>query len=113
MTINYTVQNGGSGTMAQQTATYGQPYTAPECTFTAPTGYSFSHWYDYFSHFKILKAAFFSIVCGQERIRDLSKSMEFLSSGTRAYTSLLTLNVTFHTPHRALHYTTVWYRDIL
>ncbi len=36
--------NGGSGTMANGTATAGVPFTLPACTFTAPTGQQFKEW---------------------------------------------------------------------
>lgn len=36
--------NGGTGTMRAVTATYGEQYTLPECTFTAPEGKEFDCW---------------------------------------------------------------------
>lgn len=46
-TTDRTVQfdaNGGTGTMNAVTATYGEQYTLPECTFTAPEGKEFDCW---------------------------------------------------------------------
>lgn len=46
-TTDRTVQfdaNGGTGTMRAVTATYGEQYTLPECTFTAPEGKEFDCW---------------------------------------------------------------------
>lgn len=46
-TTDRTVQfdaNGGTGTMQAVTATYGEQYTLPECTFTAPEGKEFDCW---------------------------------------------------------------------
>lgn len=46
-TTDRTVQfdaNGGTGTMNAVTATYGQQYTLPPCTFTAPEGKEFDCW---------------------------------------------------------------------
>ena len=44
VTINYN-NNGGSGSMASQQVMSGkQPYTLPNCTFTAPTGKVFKGW---------------------------------------------------------------------
>ncbi len=36
--------NGGSGTMATQTVTYGEDYYVSACTFTAPSGKVFNRW---------------------------------------------------------------------
>lgn len=46
-TTDRTVQfdaNGGTGTMNAVTATYGEQYTLPECTFTAPADKEFDCW---------------------------------------------------------------------
>lgn len=46
-TTDRTVQfdaNGGTGTMAAVTATYGEQYTLPKCTFTAPADKEFDCW---------------------------------------------------------------------
>ena len=43
----YTVsfdKNGGSGTMADVSVGEGSTYNLPQCTFTAPSGKTFSHW---------------------------------------------------------------------
>ena len=45
--ITYTVKfdpNGGTGSMTEATVTHGEPYTLPECGFTAPEGEEFDKW---------------------------------------------------------------------
>ncbi len=37
-------ENGGSGSMPNDTATHGEAFTLPECGFTAPTGKEFDGW---------------------------------------------------------------------
>ncbi|MBR6065851.1 MAG: InlB B-repeat-containing protein, partial [Paludibacteraceae bacterium] len=44
-TLSYD-ENGGSGTMEEQTAEDGQSLTVKANTFTAPAGYSFKEWND-------------------------------------------------------------------
>jgi len=50
-TVTYSATNkagtlSGSGTMTLVSVVYGTEYTAPNCAYTAPNGYEFSHWLD-------------------------------------------------------------------
>lgn len=42
--VSFNPGEGGTGEMADGVATYGFPYSLPECTFTAPEGHEFKAW---------------------------------------------------------------------